>query len=337
MGASRDVFVTVVIPTYNSMATIGLFLDDLTRVLSAHYHDYEILVVDDDSTDETTTIISQLFESIRGVRLVELSRHMGREIVITAGLEASIGDVVVIACPETDPPDEIPAMVGSALAGSDIVAGVTDKSRRYGFLHRILRRLFYRIAKFALSIELNDRATDFRVLSRRVVNAIVDTRQKTRYYSVLLHEIGFSMTTHEFTEREAPSPRLTRNLLSEIRDGFSFIFANSMLPARMISVCALVGSGLSASYALYAIVVNLVLDNVVEGWTTTSLVLSGLFFLNFLVLAFFSEYLSRLLIESTDRPLYYVRAERHSVAMLSEGSKQNVRDDSMHASRSDEA
>ena len=321
-----DVFVSVVAVLRSYARFLPAFVAEVHRILEDHYTNFEIVLVENGARDDTPKVVRELLKSHKCVRYVKLSRRMKHETATMAGLDAAIGDFVVTLHPEFDPPGEIPAMVEKARDGAEVVLGVAPFPQPPGVLYRSLRWGFFKLARWGLRLELIRGSTGYRVLSRTAVNALTRVRQRRRFFDLIASDIGLSTTTHDyrFISRSGKAPRV--NLRRAARTAASMAVNHSMAPLRMVSVLGLTGSLLSLGYSLYVVGVYLSKPDVMPGWTTLSLQVSGLFFLVFVMLTMIAEHLGRLLDESVDRPLYHVREEASSAVMLSDLARRNVMD-----------
>jgi glycosyltransferase involved in cell wall biosynthesis len=319
-----DVFVSVVAVLRSYARFLPAFIDDVYRILESRYTNFELVLIDNGSRDETPRIVREALKSKKCVRYVRLSRRMSAETAIMAGLDAAIGDYVVTLHPEFDPPAEIPAMVDACRDGAEVVLGVAPFPHPPSAFYRFLRTAFYRFARTALGVEPVRINSVYRCLSRAAVNALTRVRRRRRFFGQLAAEIGLSIATHpyEFVSRSGKEPRV--NLRRAARTAASMAVNHSAAPMRLVSLLGLVGSFLSLVYSLYVVGVYFFKQDVVPGWTTLSLQVSGLFFLVFIMLTLIGEHLGRLIDEAVDRPLYHVREEQSSSIMLADLTRKNV-------------
>jgi hypothetical protein len=168
--------------------------------------------------------------------------------------------------------------------------------------------------------------TGFRTISRQGVNALAKVRPRRRHFAVVTAEVGLRAATHLYDRISRSGRHPTRSLPRAIRTGLSILVHNSITPLRVASGLGLAGSLLSLLYSLYVVVVYLFKPDVMPGWTTLSLAMSGLFALAFLMLTLMGEYLGRLVEESTDRPLYHVRDDLSSAVQIADPTRRNVLD-----------
>ena len=326
-----DIMVSVVVILHDHASILPAVLDDLHSILDRCYANFEIVLVDNGSSDETTRVARQQLSQYTSVRYLRLTRMADDETALLAGLDAAIGDYVVTMHPDFDPPEELVPMVEVCRMGSDVVLGVDTSPPSGGLLYRSSRVVFMSLVHRLLKIDLVQGTTGFRVLSRHAVNAIVKVRLRRRYFAVVAADVGLTTSYHSYrrTSRSGGKPEL--RFLRAVRMGLSILVHNSIAPLRFAGVLGLFGSLLSLFYSLYVVAIYLLRRDVMPGWTTLSLATSGLSFLIFLVLGLMAEYLGRLLEESSDRPLYHVRDEQSSEVMLSNLTRRNVLDQSESA------
>jgi polyisoprenyl-phosphate glycosyltransferase len=324
-----EALVSVVIVCRNVADLLEGCVNQVCRLLESSYTNYEVLIVDNQSDDETLAKAEALLSRYYCVRLLGLSRRVGTEIATMAGLESAIGDFVVSMEPDRDPPQHIERMLKLVREGQDIVIGVSDGTRHRRAFYRLLNDIYFALARRFIHMELIPGSTTFCALSRQAVNAMTRIRRRKRLFALVASETGFPMATYCY-QQQPSARRRDRGLLASIRRGVSILINNSNVPLRFVSGVGLVGSLLCLLYGVYIFVINLVKETVTEGWTTLSLQVSGLFFLVFLMLALIGEYMARVLDESMERPLYHLRGEKASSVMISDATRRNVLEASVH-------
>jgi glycosyltransferase involved in cell wall biosynthesis len=321
-----DLLISAVSVIHNDAAVLPAFLEEVSAALAQHYANYEVLLVDNGSTDETDQVVQQLLERHKCIRCLRLTRLREDEIALMAGLDAAIGDYVVTLHPDFDPPAEIARLVERCRDGADLVLGVDRHPPASHPLYRLLRGSYLALSRRMLRFQIVVGTTGLRAMSRQAVNALVKVRLRRRYFAIIAADVGLITEVHPYERISRSGRRPLRRLLMAIRIGLSVIVHNSIAPLRMASVIGLLGSFLSLLYSLYVVAIYLFKPDVMPGWTTLSLVMSGLFGAMFVMLALMGEYLGRLLEESAERPLYHVRDEQSSAVMLADLSRRNVLD-----------
>ena len=320
----QDVFVSVVAVLRSYARFLPAFVAEVYATLEPRYANFELVLVDNGSRDDTPRVVRDLLGRYKCVRYLRLSRRQKPETAVMAGLDAAIGDYVVTLHPEFDPPAEIPALVESCRVGADVTFGVAPFPAPPGALYRLLRWGFHRLAGPALGPDVVRVNSGYRCLSRAAVNALTRVRVRKRHFGLIAAEIGLTTATHpyRFIARGGKAPRV--NLRRSARQAVSLTLGHSVAPLRVVSLLGLGGSFMSLVYSLYVVGVYLTKPDVMPGWTTLSLQVSGLFLLVFVMLTMIGEHLGRLVDEAGGRPLYHVREEQASAVMLSDLTRRNV-------------
>jgi dolichol-phosphate mannosyltransferase len=321
---TADCFVSVVAPVFNEAGILEGFIAELSAVLRAQYEHYEILLVDDGSRDDTAARAAELLSRYDHVRLVSLSRRFGLEVAISAGLDLVIGDFVVVMLPDSDPPALVPEMVRRCREGAGVVFGVRTNRRGESLPVRVGARAFYWLCRRVFGFDLPRNSTEFRALSRQAVNAITQIKDRYRYLRVFSSYIGYASQSVPYEPIcRSGRPRVKR-LFEAVSLAISLVAANSTSPLRLAGRLAFAAAAANVAYLGYIVLVYLFKEHVMEGWTTLSLVGVTMFACLFLVIATMCEYLARLLDESKDRPLYFIRDEQTSDVLLTDTNRRNV-------------
>jgi dolichol-phosphate mannosyltransferase len=316
-------FVSVVAIVRND-AGIEEFVSRAVQVLGARYGDYELILVDDGSNDDTPRRLDSLVAKHECLRMIRLSREFGTDVAITAGLDTAIGDYAVVMLAACDPPEVVPAMVDLAERGADIVIGACPERPHESWKLRWGRRLFYRLYNLATGAKLPPDMTSMRLFSRLALNALTQIRQKTSHQRLIASSVGFRTELLQYQQQWRSKPGPERALLPTVHEAFSVLITNSHFPLRLVSYVGVAAASLNLVYMLYVMAVNVFKRQVAEGWTTLSLQLSVMFLLRFSPLVVIAEYLAHMLEESKDRPLYYVADEKSGVHTQTDARKRNV-------------
>ena len=329
--AKQDILVSVTAVLRNCATHVEAFVADCLAVLEPRYANFEIVLIDNSSSDDTRAVVARLCQRSKCVRLLALSRRCDYDVALTAGFDSAIGDYVVTMQTDFDPPSEIPAMLDLCRAGSDAVLGV-DLTNRPGPVYHGLRWVFARLTDRLCGFVPVPGQTGFRVLSRHAVSRLSSIRRRRRYFPLLAGEIGLRSEFYPYVRINRSGRRMTPRLLRLIRIGTSVLVHQSLGLLRFVSVLGVLGSFLSVGYSLYVVAVLLIKKDVLPGWTTLSLQVSGLFLLVFIMLTLLGEYVGRVLEEVSEQPLYYVRDEVSSPVMLADATRTNVLTDAPNSS-----
>lgn len=321
---ASDVFVSVVAPLHNDADILVEFVDETLATLRQRYVHYELLLVDDGSTDATLQVVEAVLGRQESVRLVRLSRSFGSEVAISAGLDAAIGDYVVVMLPDSDPPTLIPRMVEQCRQGMGVVFGIRRSRMGESLLLRAGAALFYGVGNRLFGLNIPRNSTHFRVLSRQAVNAVVQIRDRNRYLRTLSAYVGYASQSVEYdTLGRRASPR-RKSVLDGVKLAAGIIVANSFQPLYLAVTLGVVVTLSNAVFVAYVIGVYIVKPHPAEGWTTQSLILGTMFGSMGLLFTILAAYLARLLGENQDRPLYFVLEERQSAVSAHSDARMNI-------------
>ena len=320
-----DCFVSVVAPLRDDAPIVRGFVEDVIGVLRASYTNYELVLVDDGSHDETVDVVLQLLKEQECVRLVRLSREFGEEIAITAGLDSVIGDFVVVMLPNTDPPALIPTFVQKVRTGAGIAFGIRRTRAGDSLLVRIFARLWYLYSGRFLKLRLPRNSSQYRALTRAAVNAHVRIRDRYRYLRMLSADVGYQAAGIYYDEILRNPRRRQRSFLQRVGVTIDIIVSNSTHPLRTITWLGVIASVLNVLYAGYVVFAFVRADDrMAEAWTALSLQSAAMFFFVLVILTVMSEYVGHILVESRDRPLYHVLEEHESPVRIATASRRNV-------------
>lgn len=297
-----------VIPAYNEAEALPLFLPELRRSLEAMVSRFEIIVVNDGSSDATINVLMTVAKKIPEIVIVDLSRNFGKEAALTAGLETAKGDVVVIMDADGQHPTALlPTMLQLWREGTDVVYGVRKTRVDQSSLHSCLTNWFYKLINWGNQVKIPANAGDFRLLDRRVVDSLLLLPERNRFMKGLYAWVGF---TSEAIDYE-PLPRLKGQshypIWGAFRLAMTGMLAFSTVPLRLLTLCGIALSLISSLYIVVVIYEHFIHGIKVPGYPT--LVVSIMFFsgIQLLALGILAEYLGRIYEEVKRRPMYLVR------------------------------
>ena len=309
----NETFISVVLVVKNQTEQLTKYLNKLSPYLKDQYSDYEIVIIDQKSTDDIENNLKESLATHQSIRHIRLSQAVTSDIALAAGLENAIGDFVVNINIQTDRHELVKLLVEKGLAGNDIVVGVSQKVN--SFLYRHLRKLSTWLL-MSIGYSLPSNSTGTFCFSRRAVNAITESG---RFYCKLhlkIANVGYSL--HPFVYDEFIHNTHKKSISSGLKETLHHMIFNSTMPLRWMSALGVFGSLMAMLFSLYSLLVHYVNDEVAPGWTTIILFMSFLFTILFVMLSFFGEYLARLLNDRSDHKEYNVVYERNSSVMLNE-------------------
>lgn len=298
--------VSVVVPCFNEAAGLSAFHARLQDALQ-DVPDWEAVYVDDGSADATRSVVEALRQEDSRVGLVSLSRNFGKETAITAGLDYVAGDaVVVIDADLQDPPELIPQMLDCWRAGFDMVCARRRSRTGETWLKRRTAHGFYRLMQRMGDARLPQDTGDFRLMSRRVVDAVRQLREQHRFMKGLFAWVGYK-TTYVLYDRDARHMGASKwsywklwNLALEGLTSFT------VMPLKLATYVGLGVALLAVIYAAQVIVKTLIIGNPVAGYPSLMTVVLFLGGVQLMFLGVIGEYLGRVFNETKQRPLYLV-------------------------------
>jgi polyisoprenyl-phosphate glycosyltransferase len=319
-----DTFVSIVVPLDDDADILPAAVAEIDAAMRQNFADYEMIFVDDGSTDGTRSFFERVKATTPCFRYFRLTRRFGREMAIACGLEQAIGDVIVVFCPATDPPGRIADFVAKALDTNGIVVGVSkDKSRR-SLAYRAAFHAYHGACRLLLPRAQVEGATHFIALTRTALNALLKIKDNARYVRVLAMYAGFEVTKapYEFAHRRQPARR--RRPLPLLIDGVQLIVTNSERPLRAAAIVSVAIGFFDFAFLAYVLAMRFFLPDVAPGWASTNFFNAVMFGVMFFVLAVLCEYLAQTRSELKRRPLYVIQDEMQSNVMPSGGSEKNV-------------
>ncbi len=312
---SADTLVSVLLVTGDERPHLERRLAAIHAVCSAAFHFFEIVVIDNASTDGTGAWMLDQLEHLPNCRYLRLSRRYPLEVAQTAAFENCMGDVAVVMDLYSDPPGAIPQLVAAATGNTVVVAGRDPRLR--GPMYTAAAAVFYGVARRLTGMNLSTQVSAFRAYPRAVVTALTKVKHRRRNPAYLSSLVGFPQIQVPVELAPETPQRPRESFRQAVARAFDLLFSYSGRPLRMVSLVGLLAAFGNVAYLLYVLVVALVKDHVAEGWITTSVVIGGMFFALFLILAVMAEYIARILDEVQERPLYFVEVERDSTVTAS--------------------
>lgn len=313
--------ISVVVPLFNERELIGELRQRLTATLEPLQPDFEVILVDDGSTDGSSERADQLNDEDPRFRCVHLSRNFGHQAAVTAGLRYASGDVVCLMDGDLqDPPEVLPALLAEWEKGNDVVYGIRQGRKEHWALVA-LYALFYRLLARISSVTMPLDAGDFCLMSRQVLDQINLLPERERFLRGLRTWVGFRQTGVRY-ERDARAAGESKyGLAGLMRLAASGIVGFSDRPLISVVIFGLVTSALSLAYATYLVAYRLVFGGIVTGYAS---LMAGMLFLGGIqltALGIVGIYLSTVFKEVKGRPAYIVASLRGIEEPVAPGSR----------------
>jgi polyisoprenyl-phosphate glycosyltransferase len=301
---------SVVAPVYNEQELVELFV---TRACAAVADfAFELIVVNDGSSDATPQLLDRIAERDPRVRVIHLSRNFGHQAALTAGLEHARGDVVaMIDADLQDPPELIPKMVERWEEGSDVVYAVRKQREGETAFKLATASWFYKLFDKLAQVNLEPNSGDFRVLDRRALDALLAMTERSRFLRGMTVWVGFNQTAVSY-ERDARHAGETKYTLRKmLRFSLDAITSFSHLPLQLATYVGLLSAGI-AFIAIPVVIGLRFADSYLPGFGSVTIAILLIGGVQLIALGVIGEYVGRIYDEVKHRPLYIVREERNA-------------------------
>ena len=299
--------ISVVIPIYNEESNIPALYQRLCRVMETMQVSYELVFVNDGSRDNSLQLLYELAERDDRVRYINFSRNFGHQIAVTAGLDVAAGMVAVIIDADLqDPPELIPALYQKMHEGYEVVYAKRRSRRGESILKKLTAKLFYRILVRITHISIPVDTGDFRIVSRKVLNALRLMPEQNKFLRGQISWIGYRQTFVEYDRAERQGGETGYTYSKMLRFALDGITAYSDVPLKAATVSGFLVSGIAFLVVLYTLWSRFVTRDYQPGWA--SLMISILFLggVQLIAVGIIGEYLARLSANVRQRPLYII-------------------------------
>lgn len=317
------VFLSVVLVVRDQGARIEDILASAVRSVSPLVSDYEIIVVDNASGDDSVGVLKRLTgeDGLPNLQVYALTKEVDMDTASWVGLENALGDFVAVIDPLVDDVAFLPQMLDKAVSGADVVFATNEQRPPQSLAYNLAYAAFNRLYKVFNGIHLAKEAPQYRVLNKRVINFILQHPQPSVTYRHLPATGGFARVNLQYSA--PPCTNATKRLGESIGRGTRLLVSTTRAPMRLVTTLSLFGAVANVLYSIYVLAVALLSPDVEPGWTSLSLQQSGMFFLISLVLLVLGEYILHMASLSTEGPPYHV-AQEFTSARLTRREKLNI-------------
>ena len=303
--------ITIVVPFLNEKENLPVLLERVAGTFAGREEDWELLLVDDGSTDGSAEWAVEQSKQNRRVRVLRLSRNFGHQLAITAGLDRSDGDAVVVMDADLqDPPETIPAMVDKWREGHEVVYAVRRSRAGETWTKKFLAAGFYRVFRRLAKVNVPMDAGDFRLVDRCVVDALRDMRELHRFMRGLTCWVGFRQASVEYDRAARYAGETKYPVWKSARLAFDALTSFSASPLRWIAGLGVLICLVAVLWMVYVIVQAVAHPEGVEkGWASLIAVMVFLGGVQLVSIGMLGQYVSRIFEEGKRRPLYLVRVD----------------------------
>jgi len=305
---------SIVSPVYNEAENLGEFYSRVINATDNLNLEIEIIYINDGSQDSTIDIITKQRQIDNRITIIDLSRNFGKEIALTAGLDYSSGDaVIVIDTDLQDPPELIPKLVEKWREGYDVVNAKRIKRKGESLLKKVMSYIYYRLLFYLSDINVPKDTGDFRLLNKNALDALLKLREKHRYMKGLFVWVGFKQKEIEY-EREARFKGKTKwGFFSLFNLAFDGLTSFSIMPLRLASTIGFLSALIGFFYGAVIFFKTLFFHEPVAGFTSLVVLITFFGGIQLLSIGIIGEYIGRIFNETKNRPLYVVKNIQGSI------------------------
>ena len=297
---------SVIIPSYNEEANIERTAETIGKILSEAQIEYELLFVSDGSKDKTYELVCNLSQQDARVKGLQFSRNFGKEASIFAGLSCAKGDCcAVIDCDLQHPPETLVEMYRLWEDGYDVIEGIKSSRGKEGIFHKMFVGIFYGIMSKLMKLDMNA-TSDFKLMDRRVVEALLSLTEKNTFFRALTFWAGFKSTTVTFDVQERVAGSSKWSFTSLVKYAISNTTSFTTAPLQFVTFMGITMIVFSVILGVQTLV-KYVMGTAVEGFTTVILLLLVIGGCIMISLGIIGHYLARIYEEVKGRPKYIIR------------------------------
>lgn len=301
---------SIVIPCYNEEETIGPFLREMKKVeeqLSSQLI-FDYLFINDGSKDKTLKVLREVAIEIPNVHYISFSRNFGKEAALLAGLEESDGDYVTVMDVDLqDPPEILIEMYQKIQEGYDVVGSRRSDRKGEPVIRSFFSKLFYKLINLVSDTEMVDGARDFRLMTRQVVDSILELGEVNRFSKGLFSWVGYDVTYISFENRDRVAGETSWNFFSLFKYSLEGFINFSNAPLELATWSGIFSFIMAIIGIVFIIIRKLAIGDPVSGWASTICVILLLGGLQLLALGIIGKYIAKIFLETKKRPIYIVK------------------------------
>ena len=305
---TNNILISIVVPSYNEEGNIVMIASYVVKQLTMLEYPFEIIFVDDGSTDSTLEKLIQLNMKDARVKFLSLSRNFGHQSALIAGLDFAAGDAVISMDADLQhPPELLPKLISIWEEGYDVVYTRRKEGQELPYLKRKTSKLFYKFINLFSDIKLEPGTSDFRLLDRKVVDVIKELPENNLFIRGLIKWVGFKQYCIEYIPQKRNDGESKYSYRKMISLAISGVTSTSIFPLRIASVMGFIISIAAFGYSLVVLYDYYFTNKNLSGWTTLIIAILFLGGAQLITLGIIGEYLGKLLIQSKGRPKYIIK------------------------------
>jgi glycosyltransferase involved in cell wall biosynthesis len=301
--------VSILIPVYNEQESLLLLYNELKKLMNnLNYYTWEVLFINDGSNDETLSVIRDLRKEDNRISYLDLSRNYGKEVAMLAGFDYVTGDCMIIMDADLqDPPAIVPQMLEKWEEGYEDIYAEKDYRGKESWLRKTFSLIFYYLLQKTTKINILQNVGDFRLLDRRCIEALKRMREQERYTKGMFCWIGYKKFSIKFNRGDRVAGNTHWSYLQLARLAMEGVISFTTAPLKIATFLGISVSFIAFIYMLYVLIKTLIWGDPVAGYPTLMIVILFLGGSILLTLGIIGEYLSRIFLETKNRPTYIAR------------------------------
>lgn len=302
--------ISIIIPCYNEEQAIPYFYEEITKISKTINYDFEYIFVNDGSKDKTIEVIKKYSKKDKNVKYIHFSRNFGKEAAMYAGLEKSTGDYVAIMDADLqDPPSLLPEMLNFLENNEEYDCVGTRRVTRKGEppIRSFFARMFYKIINKISKIEMVDGARDYRLMTRQMINSILELKEYNRYSKGLFQFVGYQTKWLEYENIERVAGETKWSFWKLFIYALEGIIAFSTAPLAISSIAGILFCFISFIMIIFIIIKTLIYGDPTSGWPSLVCIIFFVSGIQLFCLGIIGQYLSKTYLETKNRPIYIIK------------------------------
>lgn len=304
---------SVIIPCFNEEDTIVPYLEEMKQIEAAMTSQltFEYLFIDDGSTDQTLSVLRELAGRFSNVHYLSFSRHFGKEAGLLAGLEEAKGSYITVMDVDLqDPPELLPLMYSKLQEGFDVVA--TKRQSRQGepAIRSFFAKLFYKLVKHVSNTEIVDGVRDYRLMTRQVVDSILELGEVNRFSKGIFSWVGYNTAYINFDNRKRQYGKTSWNFLELLNYSIDGFINFSEMPLTIATWTGTLSFLLSLLAICFIVIRKLLFGDPVSGWASTVSIMLFIGGIQLFCMGIIGKYISKIFLETKKRPVYIVKEKK---------------------------
>lgn len=303
-------FISIVTPVFNEQENIDVFYREVCKSMESLPYEFEIIFVDDGSSDATPAILERLSQQDERVRALLLAHNFGHQVALTCGMDHANGDAVITMDGDMQhPPEMLPTLLAKWEEGFEVVQTIRMSTEGVSWFKSFTSGLFYKLMNAMSKVRIQEGGSDFRLMDKKVVTSFRMFKERARFIRGMIGAIGYRQIQIQFVAPKRYAGTSKFSLSKMLHFALDGITAYSKLPLRFAFYVGIICGIISIGLTMHVMYIKLFTEEAVPGWATISASISLLGGMQLVGLGIIGEYIGRIFEEVKQRPLYLVRAE----------------------------